>query len=322
MSICIQNEAGEVCVLDVSPEMAPRVQQALSWLPPETVLGDLSRVEPATRRVASKVASYFAEGDLVLYGKYKNKKGRIIRIFVDEKGHPAIEVEPVPKGRKQNKIIGLYKIWKAPKEMHDKFIAERVAARFLRAAGLGLGQTVERGDVRIHRFHDFFKVWDLTNAGKRGKKVRVLVLGPSSRYPHNPAGWMEGMSKALPEYRSYDAVKRFVDDLLVDFPDEIDVREQAERGVDVTPGGFEPLKIKTPKVYVEADYGDFLVKNLEDQYNETTCIPAAKGGKKSVPQFYRWVKDNMARLQRMSFYEIVEAMRKEGIRYHQYCAMD
>lgn len=60
-----------------------------------------------------RLAGYFKPGDLILYGKYKNKKGKILRMFTDEKGHPAVEIEPVPKGRKKNKVIGLFKIWHA-----------------------------------------------------------------------------------------------------------------------------------------------------------------------------------------------------------------
>lgn len=57
-----------------------------------------------------KMASYFSPGDVVLYGKYKNKKGRIVKFDTDEKGDPTVEIEPVPKGRKQNKILKLFKI--------------------------------------------------------------------------------------------------------------------------------------------------------------------------------------------------------------------
>jgi hypothetical protein len=57
---------------------------------------------------------YFAVGDEILMGKYKNKRGRIVKFFDDERGVPSVEVEPIPKGRKQNKVIGLYKIWHLP----------------------------------------------------------------------------------------------------------------------------------------------------------------------------------------------------------------
>jgi hypothetical protein len=68
-------------------------------------------------RVAARYAAktdFFQVGDAVLFGKYKNKRGIIVRVFEDEKGHPSIEIEPVPKGRKKNKTMGLYKIWHDP----------------------------------------------------------------------------------------------------------------------------------------------------------------------------------------------------------------
>lgn len=56
---------------------------------------------------------YFAIGDIVLMGKYKNKRGVIVGFGEDKWGNPTVEVEPIPKGRKQNKTLGLFKIWRA-----------------------------------------------------------------------------------------------------------------------------------------------------------------------------------------------------------------
>ena len=58
-------------------------------------------------------SAYFKIGDIVLMGKYKNKRGVIIGFAQDGWGNPTVEIEPIPKGRKQNKIVGLYKIWRA-----------------------------------------------------------------------------------------------------------------------------------------------------------------------------------------------------------------
>ncbi len=73
-----------------------------------------------TFQLAEKVAAlqlvasgYFGVGDFVLFGKYKNKKGIVLRLFKDDRGIPCIEIEPVPKGRKQNKIMGLFNLWHA-----------------------------------------------------------------------------------------------------------------------------------------------------------------------------------------------------------------
>lgn len=68
-----------------------------------------------TIRVASRhlvATGYFNVGEEVLYGRWKNKRGRIVRIFTDDRGVPMIEIEPIPKGRKKNKTFSLFKIWK------------------------------------------------------------------------------------------------------------------------------------------------------------------------------------------------------------------
>ena len=67
------------------------------------------------REIAEALAksAYFKLGDVVLMGKYKNKRGVVVGFGQDTWGNPTVEVEPIPKGRKQNRIIGLYKIWRA-----------------------------------------------------------------------------------------------------------------------------------------------------------------------------------------------------------------
>ena len=67
------------------------------------------------REIAKALAesAYFKIGDVVLMGKYKNKRGVILGFGKDKWGNPTVEIEPVPKGRKQNRIVGLYRIWRA-----------------------------------------------------------------------------------------------------------------------------------------------------------------------------------------------------------------
>jgi DNA topoisomerase-1 len=78
-------------------------------------------------------------GTIVLYGKWKNHRGKVVGFGSDKYGNPTVEIEPIPKGRKSNKILGLYRIWRA--DVKEKALAEkeradvstlRVAARFER----------------------------------------------------------------------------------------------------------------------------------------------------------------------------------------------
>ncbi len=71
---------------------------------------------------AKKYAGDFAVGDHVLFGKWKNKRGKIVDMYLDDKGHPTIEIEPIPKGRKKIVTMGLYKVWRnedPPEEEDD-----------------------------------------------------------------------------------------------------------------------------------------------------------------------------------------------------------
>ncbi|CAN5609293.1 hypothetical protein BH11MYX1_BH11MYX1_56140 [soil metagenome] len=65
------------------------------------------------KKLAIRVTAYFKIGDVVLMGKYKNVRGAIVGFGQDKWGNPTVEIEPTPKGRKHNKVIGLYKIWRA-----------------------------------------------------------------------------------------------------------------------------------------------------------------------------------------------------------------
>lgn len=73
-----------------------------------------------------RAKGYLNVGDRILYGKYKNKVGILVAFGKDRWGNPTIEIEPVPKGRKQNKVIGLYKVWRA--DVKEKALAEQAAA--------------------------------------------------------------------------------------------------------------------------------------------------------------------------------------------------
>lgn len=80
-----------------------------------------------------KVSAYFNLGDIILYGRWKNHRGKIVSFGQDRHGNPTVEVEPIPKGRKQNKVFGLYKIWHEhtdPKVAAEEHLVRNVCARF------------------------------------------------------------------------------------------------------------------------------------------------------------------------------------------------
>jgi len=205
--------------------------------------------------------------------------------------------------------------------MTNSKLGARVAARFLQASlGIAVGETYESGTLRAHRYTDNIVFWDLTNAGKRGKTVRRFTLSPS--YGPNAPLNLDGYAKGIAGYDNYDSAKSFVTDVMKDYPGGLSTSERVERGVDVVPAGFKKQTIKTPHIEVSVGYKEFSVRDLDDMNNEPTCIPAIEGGLKSIPVFYRWVTDNVEAIKHMKYRDVLDEMRKLGIKYHSYCAMD
>lgn len=286
---------------------------------------------PAARKLARRfLASYFNVGDLILYGKYKNKKGRIIEIGKDPKGNPTITIEPIPKGRKQNKLMGLFKIWKAPLDKQaktgttmEKIPAKRVVARYLQARGVEVGRTVVVGDVRIKRFADHFRITDLTNAGKRGKKVREMTLSPSYSYPGNKEEWLENMSAYLLDHPSYDRIKSFIKDIQRDFPKEINMDESEVRGIDVTPAqGSTVITLKTNTgLEIKADPLDWSVKKTvkfkgkgDSFFNQDTLYYPDRKRLDTQP-FYNWLVANMPEANQMDIEGFKKLWDSLGVRW-------
>lgn len=196
---------------------------------------------------------------------------------------------------------------------------DRTAA--VRTATFSVGATHETDTWRIHRFSESIRITELKGAGKRGKRCTEISLHGGSR----TTPW-ESIAMGALLYAKRDAtaskMEAEMEELTGGDDGWVKMEVRALRGVDVMPGGFEKLRMKTKEVEIEAGYDNFSVRDLVDKNNLPTCIPAFKGGKKSIPAFYRWVQDNESKLKSMDYHEILRAMSKEGIQFHSYCAMD
>jgi hypothetical protein len=199
-----------------------------------------------------------------------------------------------------------------------------VAARFTNRVALNIGDTFENEKWRIHRYSNSIVITDLANAGKRGKKVDSWVVMSRSGLNNDLPLESMAMEYILWAKRGVDGakMKAVIDEEQEAFGDTMTVYIRQERGVDVMPGGFEPFQLKTNKIFVEVTPRDFTVKNLSDVNNDPTCIPASKGGLKSIPTFYAWVKDNEAKLKGMDYGQVLSVMDNLGVKYHDFCAMD
>jgi len=197
------------------------------------------------------------------------------------------------------------------------------------AIGIPEGRTVDQGNVRIHRYRDSFKVTDLTDAGKRGKRVRILSVSPSHSYEGRIEDWMRSMSVVLEDYTAYNNIVGFFRDVLVDFPGEIDMHENVVRGIDVNPGGTVRYDFTTQRgVEVLALPDKFSLKGSrvirpnrpgqpandtgKEYYQDTLYWSVSK---RDAQVFYNWLGANQDAAKRMGIHEFQDIWRQLEVQY-------
>lgn len=205
----------------------------------------------------------------------------------------------------------------------------RVARRYLIAGQLGVGDTVQNERIRIHRYRDSIKVTDLTNAGKRGKRVEQFDLSPAYG-PFGPGGdrmsWLDQTGADLVNLasRGYDAVLKYVKDL---DPRSIELSESKLRGVDVEPHGdkfrFESPLPEGGSIRVESSPLTFMVVNHApmrhprtgepmNTFQDTSYWPRKKA---DAAVFYAWMKGNHSKAKHMSIDMFKDLWHHIGVNY-------
>lgn len=168
-----------------------------------------------------------------------------------------------------------------------------------------VGQTLQSDKWRIHRYMTSLRITDLTNAGKRGKKVTELVLT-------NPdENLIRKVLAAAKSGVSLESMKEIL-------PAEPMVTTY--RGIDVEPAETEHVGVTGKDFSLSASPTDFTI--AENDVNMTRIIPPMTAPKTATKKFYEWAKANRNKIAAMDTGDLRQALRQAGIRYHQYCAMD
>jgi hypothetical protein len=198
-------------------------------------------------------------------------------------------------------------------ELRDRLI-ERTLDRQAghNIVAMGRGETFENEKWRVHRYADAIEITQLENAGKRGKKCMTFYLSGGTTIESTSDEFMMLGKRGADFGRMQQAFKEALET-------GWQGRESWLRGVDVKPGAFKELIVRGAHVTVIAGYDQYSIEDINDENNAPTCIAR---GKKSVGQFYRWVKDNARAIQSMTYNDILQALGREGIDHHDYCAMD
>jgi hypothetical protein len=196
------------------------------------------------------------------------------------------------------------------------------------AEEMPIGKTLETSAIRVHRFASSFHVTDMTNAGKRGKKVNEFSLYDLD-YIKDPKtlrliSQFASQVHRAKTYKQALAMARGVVDQFKKNPQGIGpkIQERELKGVDVAPSGDQEIVIDTPQVRIEAGYKDFLISDKRDKMNEPRTMPPQRGWKTAVKKFRVWVIQNRKAIEKMSYRELLSAMSKAGIDSHSWLAMD
>lgn len=219
-------------------------------------------------------------------------------------------------------------------------LAEKVAARWFSAKAVPMGKTEEKGKIRVHRYRDQLRVWDLTNAGKRGKKVRSLYVGTTYAFNKgkNEFGgddqkfldFASGLAMAAGNYDHFVAV---LGDWAEEHPGQVNTSETMERGIDHLPAGSKTYKIQwtmgTTELELEATPLEFRVRssvlmepserllrrnpNAQPFRQDTGYWPAKKADAK---KFYGWLATGgEGKIKRMDINDLKKLWGQLKVRY-------
>jgi hypothetical protein len=208
------------------------------------------------------------------------------------------------------------------KEAATMNIRKRIATRFVKAEGIPVGRSWEHGSVLTHRYRDHFRVTDLTNAGKRGKKVKTMAFGLSTGSTSKQDAWLDEVGKALPNMSDYEQVKNYGRFLKQEDP-YVYMDESELRGIDVNPGGTTKIHLTTNKgLEITADPLEFLVKSTvlmrtpkgDGSFKQDTLYSSVS--RKDAAPFYNWLKANLSEANKMDIYAMIQTWKDLGVRYN------
>ena len=203
-----------------------------------------------------------------------------------------------------------------------------------RSAGVRVGDTVESGSIRLHRYNSSLQVTDISNAGKRGKSCGQFSLY-NLDYMFTDAKYVDSVGSALSKIskvKTYDEALKIAQSVAGEDRDtsKVPIEIRKLRGVDVDPpatamGGV--IRMDTKEFKLEASATDFSVheKPRPGPNGDDTRIlmPPVRGAEKTaIKAFYAWVKENEAKIKRMTFRELNRAMADAKLNYHSFSTMD
>lgn len=201
-------------------------------------------------------------------------------------------------------------------------LEQRVAHRHI-LAELGVGRTFFTGDLKIHRYRDQLQVTDLTNAGRRGKRVPEMTIVPAyTGSEQERQAVLDDLAATLVKCQSYECVQRELHNYVPTGLVKLDVLIANLRGIDVEPAGTT-IKYKTSTgLRVGASPTNFQVMSSLPLAHPKTGEPMSgytqdtlywSENKQGAGVFYTWVKENLSKLNSMTIEDLKQLWDSLGV---------
>jgi hypothetical protein len=168
-------------------------------------------------------------------------------------------------------------------------------------------------------------ITDLTNAGKRGKKVRELLVSARGLTMDDLFAQIAQRVAQSASEMTYDEVKAYLARVRQEYGPLFEVSEKERRGVDVEPmattislskqfpdGTILRIKASPFKFYVNSSV---VIGGRDGKggHRQDTLYSARR--KSDGERFYAWLNENLPRAADMTLDELVEVWRQLGVEY-------
>jgi hypothetical protein len=187
---------------------------------------------------------------------------------------------------------------------------------------LDVGRSAYTQHLKLHHYSGSLLIVDLTNAGKRGKKVKELRLIPQTLHAAQADAIISQAADVIVQQdMTYDQAVAYLESA---GKGEYKLHENIRRGIDVEPAG---VKISLEKKFDDGDIVRIDASPYDFMVNSSVVMHAKSGNgfrqdtlyssrsKQGAIAFYAWLKENMGRASEMTIDQLRKLWDKLDVKY-------
>jgi hypothetical protein len=219
-----------------------------------------------------------------------------------------------------------------PKRKQILAVLERLAR-----PTVDIGKTLETDKLRIHRYMDSVRIWDLANAGRRGKAVDIMAVYDLDAIKGNDLAtakfdrWLGGVAGGQTFEQAERGIKALLSELGRTMGYQPKVQITQDKGINIDPPQSVAKRLKYTLVDVPERVLQLDVKPSDVSIRETTHRLNSRGerqfyvsdtvvsntrSRNETKALYNWIVENEAQLKRVkTLADVRGLLNREGIPY-------